>query len=307
MNSPLSWVQRTLTGSSLLVFGGPYSNLAATQAIRSVAERLELSPQQILCTGDAIAYCAEPVETIEMLDDWGIHWIKGNCEAAIATESNECGCGFSEGSACSLLSIEWYRYANQAVNKAHRNRLSELPEGVMFQWGNLRLAAVHATPDHLSTFIFASSDAEKKRQWLAQCNADILVAGHSGLPFGSQLSARSAWLNAGVIGMPANDGQACGWYMLLSKTAEVIEVQWLPLMYDVNCSYQQMQQRQLSQPYAEALLSGIWPSHDVLPETEKTVTGQPLKPFDLTLSLPPVTTAIDLPVTRFQHLNDFGE
>ncbi len=48
-----------LTGP-VLVFGGPYSNLAATQAMRQQAEDLAIPPNRVICTGDLIAYCAEP-------------------------------------------------------------------------------------------------------------------------------------------------------------------------------------------------------------------------------------------------------
>ena len=37
----------------LLVFGGPYSNLEATQAMRQRAEALSIPPGNVICTGDA--------------------------------------------------------------------------------------------------------------------------------------------------------------------------------------------------------------------------------------------------------------
>ena len=47
----------------ILVFGGPYSNLRATQAMRARAEELGIPPSSTICTGDVVAYCAEPEET----------------------------------------------------------------------------------------------------------------------------------------------------------------------------------------------------------------------------------------------------
>ncbi len=49
--------------SDLLIFGGPYSNLAATQAILEKTESLNIKPSNIICTGDVVAYCAEPEQT----------------------------------------------------------------------------------------------------------------------------------------------------------------------------------------------------------------------------------------------------
>ncbi len=36
----------------VLVFGGPYRNLAATRAMQKQAERFGLPPARVLCTGD---------------------------------------------------------------------------------------------------------------------------------------------------------------------------------------------------------------------------------------------------------------
>ena len=93
--------------SQLLVFGGAYSNLAATIAMRTKAEELGIAAGHIICTGDIVAYCAEPRQTVELIRDWGIHVIMGNCEESLATLQQDCGCGFEEGSACSTLSIAW--------------------------------------------------------------------------------------------------------------------------------------------------------------------------------------------------------
>src|SRR5277367_268628 len=44
----------------LLVFGGSYSNLEATTAILAEARRRAIAPSHILCTGDVVAYGADP-------------------------------------------------------------------------------------------------------------------------------------------------------------------------------------------------------------------------------------------------------
>ena len=46
----------------VLCFGGPYSNLQATQALFAEARRLGVPPGRIVCTGDVLAYCADPAK-----------------------------------------------------------------------------------------------------------------------------------------------------------------------------------------------------------------------------------------------------
>jgi hypothetical protein len=64
----------------VLIFGEPYSNLAATQAMRRRAEELDIPPARVICNGDLIATCAEPQETLQLVRDWGIKVVQKNCE-----------------------------------------------------------------------------------------------------------------------------------------------------------------------------------------------------------------------------------
>ena len=47
----------TRVEGDLLFFGGPYSNLEATEALLAEAVRLGIPPERIICTGDLAAYC----------------------------------------------------------------------------------------------------------------------------------------------------------------------------------------------------------------------------------------------------------
>ena len=40
----------------VLIFGGPYSNLLATQAMREAAASLNIPGENVICTGDVVAY-----------------------------------------------------------------------------------------------------------------------------------------------------------------------------------------------------------------------------------------------------------
>jgi len=88
----------------LLVFGGPYSNLQATKAVLAEAQRRAIPPGNIICTGDVVAYCADPQGVIDLLRRSSIWILMGNCEESLAAQAAECGCGFAEDSACAVLS-----------------------------------------------------------------------------------------------------------------------------------------------------------------------------------------------------------
>ena len=258
----------------LLVFGGPYSNLAATEALLQRAEDLAIPRQRIICTGDVVAYCAEPEQTGRLLMESGIHVVIGNCEEALANQSADCGCGFEPGMLCSALSENWYRYADQQISQATRDWMGELPRAIGFQLGGRQFRVIHGGVDQINRFIFASTDDRIKLQQLDMANADIVIGGHCGVPFGQRLGDR-AWLNAGVIGLPANDGTRCGWYLMLTPSGQGIEARWHRLDYDHEESFQSMRAAGLND-YAMSLKSGLWPSMDVLPAVERLQRGQPL-------------------------------
>jgi len=104
----------------LLVFGGPYSNLEATEAFLGEARRRAIPPRNIVCTGDLVAYCADPQGVTDLLRSSGIQIIMGNCEESLAAQAADCGCGYAEDSACAVLSGQWYAYADRNVDADSR-------------------------------------------------------------------------------------------------------------------------------------------------------------------------------------------
>ncbi len=265
-----------LLNGPVLLFGGPYSNLAATEAMQTEAQRLQIPPERVICTGDIIAYCAEPVETLELIRHWGIHVVQGNCEQSLGAGAPDCGCGFDSDSSCSLLSIEWYRYASQRVSPEQQHWMAELPGQLDFQLGALRFSVVHGSTQSINEFIFPGTPQALKQARLSATAADAVVGGHCGIPFGERLE-RGYWLNAGVIGMPANDGTQDGWYLLLKPDRDGVEAHWARLPYEAQTSRQRMQQADLCNAYAQALTSGRWPSIDILPEADRLESATPLK------------------------------
>ena len=91
--------------ASVLIFGGPYSNLQATEAMAAEARRLSIAPGNIICTGDVVAYAGNPAATTDAIMDWGVATVMGNCEESFGAEADDCGCGFEEGTACDVMSL----------------------------------------------------------------------------------------------------------------------------------------------------------------------------------------------------------
>ncbi|MBM3594066.1 MAG: metallophosphoesterase family protein [Alphaproteobacteria bacterium] len=266
---------------SLLVFGGPYSNLQATRAVLTEAARRGIPARRVICTGDVVAYGADAAACCDLIMASGILVIAGNCEENLAADALDCGCGFEEGTACDLLSRAWYAHADRQVTAVHRAWMAGLPQRLMVRLPDgRRLAVLHGGASDISRFIFASTPQADLAAEIAATGCDGVIAGHCGIPFARQVRP-GIWINAGAIGMPADDGTPRIWFALLTPGEAGLSVEILPLEYDHAAAAAAMRAVGLPEGYAAALGSGVWPSCDVLPPAERARRGEKLMPVGL--------------------------
>lgn len=265
------------TDGPALIFGGPYSNLQATRALLHEAARFGIRAEHIVCTGDLAAYCGDPAATLALVRESGITVVQGNCDEQLGVSADNCGCGFSEGSACERLSDAWYSYADRHISAADRHWLRGLPYRIDLLIGGRRLAVVHGSLSSINQFIFATTPTDVKRRELDLAGCDGIVGGHCGLPFTELIDGR-LWHNPGVIGMPANDGTPRVWYSLLIPEPSGLRIEHRALAYDHRTAARTMERENLPHGYADALSSGVWPNCDVLPARERMSQGHALSP-----------------------------
>ena len=261
----------------VLVFGGTYSNLEATEAMFAEAARLSIPPERIICTGDVVAYGANAAETANLVRTSGCYVIMGNCEESLATGSADCGCGFPEDSACQRLSSAWFDYANRTIDQDLRSWMAALPRRIDVRFGQTQLAVVHGGVESINRFIFASTAASVKSDEISKAGVHGIIGGHCGIPF-TQLIEGFLWHNSGAIGMPANDGTPRVWYSVLEEKDGSISIEHRALEYDHRLAAEKMRRAKLPEGYTAALSTGIWPSHDVLPLNEVRESGSPIEP-----------------------------
>ena len=251
----------------LLIFGGPYSNLEATQALFAEAEQRSIPPERMICTGDVVAYCADAADTSALVRGSGCHVVMGNCEESLAAGAADCGCGFPDESSCSRLSVDWFRHADRETGEDLRGWMAALPRRIDVEFGGARLAVIHGGANSINRYIFPSTPAATKISELDCLGVDGVIAGHSGIPFTQIIDGR-LWHNAGAIGMPANDGTPRVWYSVLDDKNGSLSIEHCVLDYDYQSAARNMRHANLPNGYADALGTGLWPSCDVLPFNE---------------------------------------
>ncbi len=260
----------------VLVFGGVYSNLQALEALYQEAESRNIPASNIFCTGDIVAYCAQPLECIRFIQKWGIHCIAGNVEINLYQGDDDCGCNFSEGGRCDTFSRQWFPFLKDQVTEKEMEWMRYLPHFLEFNYSGKKFFVLHGSYHNTSEFIFRSSPWEVKERSFRAAKADVILSGHCGLPFYHQKDQK-LWLNAGVIGMPANDGTPRVWYALLNDEGQDLDFQILPLTYDYQQAARLMENKPLPQTYRNTLTSGIWDNCEILPKEEADDQGLEIK------------------------------
>ena len=260
----------------ILVFGGVYSNLQALEKLISIALEQGIPTENILCTGDVVGYCAQPEECVQRIRQWGIQSIAGNVEIQLRDREADCGCNFDEGSTCDTLSRKWYPFAQSQLSEDSLNWMMHLPHHMQFKYGNQRVYVLHGSYDNPSEFVFRSTPWDRKQRQFQATQSDIILAGHCGLPF-HQEAGDLLWLNAGVIGMPANDGTLRVWYAILDMVEDHLVYQHHCFEYDHQTAAVLMEQHKLPREYSKTLVTGIWDNCDVLPAEETAKQGERLE------------------------------
>ena len=244
-----------------ILFGGPYSNL---QALEALAEIVGDGPA--ICTGDVVAYGADPAACVVLFQGKGWPVVAGNCERQIAEGADDCGCGFEVGTACDLASRGWYPQALAACDDNTRRWMGALPDIGVFQTRGRRYAVIHGGTHQINRFIWPSDDDAVFLEEIgfvrdAVGHVDGVIAGHCGIAFHRHIDGCD-WINAGVIGLPPHDGRVETRYATLKDGQAVFH----RLSYEHDQARAQMEAVGLIQGYQETLTTGIWPSEDVLPE-----------------------------------------
>ncbi len=266
----------------VLIFGGVYSNLQALEELKNWADENDYLPHNIFCTGDILGYCAQPVECIRLLQQWNINIIAGNVELQIRNDEDHCGCDFNSGGRCDMFSINWYAYTRSKVDNAAKTWLHSLPGHIQFSYKNNNVTLVHGSWFHTSEYIFKSTEWSKKQENFDATKSDIIIGGHSGLPF---IDAKNdcTWINAGAIGMPANDGTTRVWFVTMKDNIGNSLFQFEHLDYDYQTTAALMLKNHLPEAYIKTLSTGLWDNCEILPPEETNKQGKKIQPHILQL------------------------
>jgi predicted phosphodiesterase len=239
----------------LACFGGVYSN---HRALARVLEDIALrGADRTWCLGDLGGFGPHPDRAIEALRRSGIPSLRGNYDDSVGHDRADCACGYTDPRDVRFAQVS-YQYTAARTAPDHKRWLRGLPERHREEIAGRRVLLCHGSPRRVNEFLWESTCSDAFLEWLCdEHRAEVLVCGHTGIPWHRALPSGRHVVNVGAIGRPANDGRTEVWYAALELDAEV-RVELRPVAYDHAALAREMEAEDLPVEFIETVRTGWW-------------------------------------------------
>ncbi len=233
----------------LIVFGDIHANWPALEAVWNDMASYPGLPR--CCLGDLVGYGTSPNEVVDFIRDHDVPTIMGNYDQGVGHDSDDCGCAYrtAEAQALGERSIAWSNAHTTPANKAYLRGLAETIERPL---GDLRVALVHGSPRRVNEYLYEDRPASSLERLLDLVEADVLVCGHTHLPYHRILPSGRHVVNAGSVGKP-KDGDPRAGYVVLSAGGTTLDVKFVRVPYDVEAAATAIEQSAMPSEFAPML------------------------------------------------------
>ncbi|MEL6272177.1 MAG: metallophosphoesterase family protein [Chloroflexota bacterium] len=214
---------------TITIFGDIHGNLAALESVFADMEARNLS--NLYCLGDLVGYGTFPNEIVQLIRERDIPTLMGNYDQGVGVSSPDCGCAYKTDADRERgnQSIAWTNIHTTDDNKAY---LRTLAAHIPVQLGSLKVLLVHGSPRKINEYMYEDRPEDYFTRIMDGVDADVLVCGHTHLPYHKTLADGRHIINAGSVGKPKdNNRDAC--YVVLSAQGTDLSVDFIRVPYDV--------------------------------------------------------------------------
>jgi len=238
--------------NQITIFGDIHANLPALEAVLQDIEGRGLT--NLYCLGDLVGYGTFPNEVVEIIRARQIPTLMGNYDQGVGNNSDDCGCAYKTPEARALgdRSIAWSNAHTSAENKAF---LRALPMQIPLQLGGLRVVLVHGSPRKINEYLYADRPDSSFERLLDLVEADVMVCGHTHLPYHKVLPSGRHVINAGSVGKPKDHDPRAG-YVVLRAADKQLAVEFVRVDYDIERAARAIEATEMPDEFAAMLRSG---------------------------------------------------
>jgi putative phosphoesterase len=190
-----------------------HANLPALLA--ALADLSRRGVETVVVAGDLVGDGRQPAEVVSLLRRRGFPTIRGNVDRKVAEAAALSGKELVER-ARKRKTAELLWTARQ-LGRASLDWLTGLPATLTLHLGGSRVLVVHGSPLSDTDSIYPSLTPRALTAKLGADRPDVLVCGHSHVPFARRISG-VAVVNAGSVGRPV-DGDPRGSFALVDIEA----------------------------------------------------------------------------------------
>jgi protein phosphatase len=214
----------------IVIISDVHGNLEALQALTETYDELWV-------LGDLVNYGPDPGAVTDFIKQRATLIVRGNHDHSIATgEDPRCSSAFQE------MAVATRAFTDAVLSDAQKDYLRWLPLKANRTVGTVRFHLCHATPSD-PLYLYCPGDSPLWQEEARKVEADVLLVGHTHLPFVLDLGGRLV-ANPGSLGQPKHgapeasyaaweDGKI-GLHSFKYEVDETIRKVWaMPILYHV--------------------------------------------------------------------------
>lgn len=235
----------------IAVFSDIHGNKHALDAVLSDIQKRR--PDLVVCLGDLVGYGAYPDAVVQTIRETGIPTVMGNYDDAIANGRMVCGCDYKDekAMAAGVESISW---TTENTTETSKKFIQGLPDRIIKEVEGKRILFVHGSPRQLNEYLYQDVPAGHVLAMLTEAGADIMVCGHTHLPYHRIVAGRHV-VNAGSAGKPKH-GDPMAVYTLI-EIGQDVQVDFIKVPYDHEAAALAVEQAGLPDEFAAILRTGV--------------------------------------------------
>ncbi|PRY35025.1 putative phosphodiesterase [Spirosoma oryzae] len=243
-----------------------HANLPALEAVLADLDRQK--PDAVYCLGDLVSYAPWPNEVVQLIRQHRIPTLMGNHDftlsqlregEALPTVPPDPKMGRSVVTA----GAQSLAFTHGLLGNQERGFLGSLPRHIRLEFdtadGRSDVLMVHGSPGSLNEYLLEDRTEADILSVMDQAGADILLFGHSHLPYHRQLPGRSPdkpayrhAINTGSVGKP-KDGDPRAGYVLIDWIGGEPRVTLIRVAYDVERAARAIEESPLPDEFADRL------------------------------------------------------
>lgn len=200
----------------IAVFSDVHGNLPPFKAVlKDIAKR---SVDQVFCLGDLVDFAPWPNEVIQLMQTLGIPCLIGNHDERIAFDHPILPLA-KHGAEERAARLSALTHTKQTITTESRRYLADLPGEFNIELNSaetiIKVLMVHGSLRSNDEYIYEDHPKDDLNAMLDQENADVLIMGHTHLPYIRQISDSRLALTCGSVGR-SREEVPFATYLLLS-------------------------------------------------------------------------------------------